>query len=153
MKTILSVWNSGGKGKSGTIRELARILLANYPGYIPVKPLTINIPSDIDFLIVIEIDGIRVGIVSQGDPGTGLDRKLKELADEHNCDIIICATRTRGETVKIVDRIAKSRGYDTIRTSTYQVSTTHRKLANQLKAKHLLDLLQSLELLPVPELV
>ncbi|MHC2993632.1 hypothetical protein OB13_19380, partial [Pontibacter sp. HJ8] len=72
----------------------------------------------------------------------------RKLADEFNCDIIICATRTRGETVKTVDRIARSKGYDIIRTSTYQVSKGHRTLANQLKAKHLLDLLQNLGLLP-----
>ncbi|MHC2993699.1 hypothetical protein OB13_19745, partial [Pontibacter sp. HJ8] len=76
MRTIVSVWNSASKGKSQTIRELARLILATYPAYIPVAPSIISIPVDVDFLIVIEIDGIRVGIASQGDPGTGLESKL-----------------------------------------------------------------------------
>lgn len=152
MKTILSVWNTAGKGKSQTIRELARLLLASYPAYVSIDPITISIPPDRDFLIVVEVDGIRVGIASQGDPGTGLERKLRKLADEFNCDIIVCATRTRGESVKIVDRVANDYDYNTIWISTYQVGKRHQPMANQLKARHLLDLLQNLELLPIPYL-
>lgn len=151
MKTILSVWNSSSKGKTETIRELAKLLLSTYPAFTPVKPSSVHIPKKGDFILVIDINGIIVGIVSQGDPGTGLKAKLEDLIDTYQCDIIICATRTRGDTVETVKKMAWQKKYDVIRTSTYQVSQDHRGLANQLKARHLLSLLQGLELLPTLE--
>lgn len=61
---------------------------------------------------------IKIGIASAGDPDSNqLDCLKKNI--EHDCDIIICASRTRGETVTNVKEIAKMTNYDLIWTSNY----------------------------------
>ncbi|MBC5994016.1 hypothetical protein [Pontibacter cellulosilyticus] len=150
MKTILAISHASGKGKTQTIRELANLLLGSYPTFVAIKPIPAKVPVDGDFQLIIEIAGIVIGIESMGDPGTGLEKRLQKLAGSYSCDIIICATRTRGETVAAVENAASTWDYDTIWTSTYQVIKKHQAQANQLKAKHLLDLLQQLLLLPIP---
>jgi hypothetical protein len=143
MKTILAVWNKAGKGKTESIREFAKLLLITFPSYTP-NPISIKATGD--FLIIVEINGKKIGILSQGDPGTGLGKKLLELVAK-NCDIIICSTRTSGETVKAVETAA-GKSYNVIWTSTYEINgETKRTFVNKLKGKHILDLLQSLEII------
>lgn len=147
MKTILSIWHSGNKGKTETLREFANLLLATYPTNRPIFPIPTNIPNTGDFRLVLETNGIIIGIESQGDPNTNLQNRLFELADNFHCEIILCSSRTRGETVSAVDNLANTRGFQTIWTSTYQIAnTTNHNLVNRLKAEHLLDLLQRLSL-------
>lgn len=148
LKTILAVWNSGGKGKSESVRQFANSLLLAYPNYIPIFPIPSKIPSVHDFKLVVEINGIIIGIESQGDPGTNLKNRLIDLVTNYNCDIIICTCRTRGETVAAVENIHNTYGFQTIWTSTYQISD-HKQhaLLNQLKGEHILELLQNLGLI------
>lgn len=149
-KTILALWHSGSKGKTQTLRELAILLLKNYPTFSPIYPITSSISSsDIhDFRLVVKINGIIIGIETQGDPNTNLKGRLLDLVNTYNCDIILCTSRTRGETVAAVEHIHNTFGYQTVWTSTYQVENRFQDtLVNQLKAKHLLDLLQSLKLI------
>ncbi|MFA5203473.1 MAG: hypothetical protein WC708_03630 [Lentisphaeria bacterium] len=56
-----------------------------------------------DFRRVITIDGVKIGIESQGDPGnrSRIFESLK-LFSRIKCDIIVCATRTRGKTLDAV---------------------------------------------------
>lgn len=146
-KTILAVWNAGSKGKTETLREFANRLIATYP-HTPIFPIPLIIPVNIDFRLVVEIGGIIVGVESQGDPNTNLEMRLLELTDVFNCDIILCTTRTRGETVHAVDNVADSRGYQTIWTSTYQIENAGvHNLVNNLKGQHILELLQRLSLI------
>ena len=148
MKTILSIWHSGNKGKTETLREFAYLLLATYPTYRPIFPIPTTIPATGDFRLVIEINGIIIGIESQGDPNTNLQNRLIDLADNFHCEIILCSSRTRGDTVTAVDNLFNTRGFQTIWTSTYQIANTaNHNLVNRLKAKHLLDLLQGLSLI------
>ena len=145
MKTVLSVWHSGDKGKTETLREFANLLLATYPGYIPIVPTPAIIPLKGDFRLVVEINGIIIGVESQGDPNTNLQKRLIDLADTYNCEIILCSSRTRGDTIAAVDNLYLTRGFQTIWTSNYQIADkANHNLVNRLKAKHLLELLQGL---------
>lgn len=148
MKTILSIWHSGNKGKTETLREFRNLLLATYPTYRPIFPLPTTITATGDFRLVVEINGIIIGVESQGDPNTNLQNRLIDLADNFHCGIILCSSRTRGDTVSAVNNLANTRGFQTIWTSTYQIANTaNHNLVNKLKAKHLLDLLQGLLLI------
>lgn len=148
MKTILSIWNTGKKGKTETLREFANLLISTYPSFKLVYPGTINIPSTTDFRLVVEINGKIVGIESQGDPNTELGKRLIDLADNFKCDIILCSCRTRGETVEAVNNLVKTRNFKTIWTSTYQIEDiTLHQFVNQLKAKHIMELLVSIKLI------
>lgn len=145
MKTILSVWNTTNKGKTETLREFANLLLSTYPAFVPIFPATAIIPSKGDFRLVVQINDKIIGIESQGDPNTNLQNRLLDLADNFKCEVILCSSRTRGETVLAVDNLFHTRGFSTIWTSTYQL-TGHQQqiIANNLKARHILDLLQTL---------
>lgn len=150
MKTILAVWNTSDKGKTETLREFAHLLLTTYPSYRLIYPTPLVISTTYDFRLVVEIKGVIIGVESQGDPNTNLDKRLLDLADnpKFKCDLILCSTRTRGDTVDAVDNLANTRGFQTIWTSTYQIDNrANHKLVDQLKAKHILDLLQGLGLI------
>jgi hypothetical protein len=146
MKTIIAISGAADRGKTSTLREFATVLLAAYPAYKPLFPIPATISAIDDFRLIVEINGKIVGIESQGDPNTGLRGRLQDLAVNHHCDIIMCATRTRGETVDAVDNLAYHKYFQTIWTSTYQIASS-QSIANQAKGRHLLDLLQSLNLL------
>ena len=149
MRTIIAIWHSADMGKTETIRAFANLLINNFQGnLVPIRPDIARVPVNGDFTLVVRINGVVIGITSQGDPRTGLEGRLQNLADTHECNIILCATRTRGETTTAVDRVARSRNYQTIWTSTYQIEgEANRRTVNDLKARHLLDLIQTLGLL------
>jgi len=148
MKTVLTIWHSGDKGKTETLREFANLLITTHPTFRPIFPTTTTISVTGDFRLVVEINGKIIGIESQGDPNTNLQNRLIDLADNFHCEIILCSSRTRGDTVAAVDNLFHTRGFQTIWTSTYQiVNKGNHNLVNRLKAKHLLDLLQGLTLI------
>lgn len=145
MKTILAVKNCASKGKSETLRELVQLLEKTYPIH-QVKLLEPNrLPITGDFSFVAIMNGKTIAIESKGDPTTDLTKRLKEIEKNYNPDIIICATRTSGETVSGVKSFEK-KGYQVIWTSTYEVAANH-KLVNQIKASHILELLKGLQLI------
>lgn len=146
MKTILAIWHVADKGKTATLREFANLLLVTYPTYIPIVPTPAFVPTTNDFRLVVEINGKIIGVESQGDPKTNLKGRLLDLADIFHCEIILCSTRTKNDTIDAVDNLWQTRGFQTIWTSTYQMATNHN-LVNQAKARHLLDLLQTLRLI------
>lgn len=152
MKHIIAIWHTAGKGKSETIRQLANQFLLLFPNAVPVFPAQISIPVNGDFRLVIQIqiNGIVrvVAFESQGDPNTGLQNRLIDLATRFNCDIIFCTSRTRGETVNAIDFTAKNHNFSTIWSSTYQIAgQANQIIANQQKANHIIQLLQSLSII------
>lgn len=146
MKTILAVWHSSGKGKTESIREFTKALLANSA----LNPKIIydnkNLSTKWDFRMVIEANGKIIGIRSAGDPPKDPQKELEPFAVQYNCDIIICSSRTRGITVKGIERFANQHSYDIIWTSTYQSGNNH-PLMNQIKGQHMLDLLIQADIL------
>lgn len=146
MKAIVAISGTSDKGKTSTLREFANILLVAYPTYKALFPVPASVSPTEDFRLIIEINGKIIGVESKGDPNTGLRFRLEDLAVNHRCDIILCSTRTKGDTVDAVDNLWYHKGFQTIWTSTYQI-VANQHLANQAKARHLLDLLQSLSLI------
>jgi hypothetical protein len=143
MKTILSIWHTGRKGKTETLRAFANLLLTTYSAIRPIYPEVARVPLNGDFRLVVEINKKIIGVESQGDPGTNLQNRLIDLVDNYNCELILSASRTRGKTVAAIDNLFHSRGFDTIWTSTYQIANEDQHdRVNQLKAKHILELLQ-----------
>ena len=148
MKTILSIYQVSNKGKTETLREFANFILHSYPSFRSIFPAVAIVPPFGDFRLVVEVNGKIIGIESEGDPNSNLKNRLLDLADNFECDVILCTSRTKGKTIDAVDNLYYTRGFETIWTSTYQIENkSHHSLVNQLKAKHILDLLQSLGLL------
>lgn len=146
LKTIIAIWHVAEKGKTETVRAIANNLMEMYPNYNAIFPNPAFVPDENDFRLVIEINGKIIGIESEGDPNSNLETRLIELATKYKCDIIYCTTRTKGETVRAVERTADSHDFDQIWTSTYQTTAQHQ-IVNDLKAKHIIDLTQNLNLL------
>lgn len=146
MSTIIAIWNSGGKGKSSTILNLANLLMTSYPSHTVIYCSKNASALTIDFRLILEISGKTIALESQGDPKTDLEKRLDDIAVTYKPDLVICSTRTRGETVHAVHRIAHKHSFDKIWTSTYELTHSHN-IVNIAKSEHLLDLIIRLGLI------
>lgn len=89
---------------------------------------------------------IKIGFESQGDPGSRMlkEHTVEELIDIYKCDIIVCATRTDGDTVKEVDRIADKYDYYTIWKSSYYAPNLNHEVVNQIAAEEIVALIKAI---------
>ena len=144
MTNIIALWHGAGRGKSSSLRNLANLFDQQYQLDIPAEILE-RIEARFDFQWVFEINGVTVAILSQGDPRTNLERRLRDLIAINNCNLIFCATRTRGETVRAVENVANAFDTNIIWTSTYQPTNENDvDQLNEIKAQHLLDLVHQM---------
>ena len=130
--TIFSLRGKAGTGKTTTIKIIYDLLKQNY--------LNANCDEIIlktDIKIIITINGIKIGIESQGDPNSRLEDSLKYFV-ENGCQIIICAARTRGMTN---DWIKQYSNQFEIKWIEKQVSGNEENQNddNQLQAKHIFE--------------
>lgn len=149
MKTVLAIWHSADKGKTETLREFANLLLLTFRKEIEaIEPIPAIVAETGDFRLIFKLNGKIIGILSQGDPNTNLEEKLIELAVIFHCEIIVCSSRTKGDTVNAVNNLWKTKGFQIIWTSTYQIAdkSLHQQV-NRIKAKHILSLLIDLNLI------
>lgn len=147
-RTVLAIWHEASKGKTESVRQFAMTLLQTYPAFKPIFPIPSKIPLKGDFRLIVEINGKIIGVESQGDPGTKLEERLLHLADFYKCEVIICTTRTSGKTVESVKSLVRTRNFNDVWISTYEVvGKGHQSFVNKLKGKHILDLLQSLNVI------
>ncbi len=98
MSDIIALKGRGNSGKTQTLKAVFNNLNIKYPNAI-IKNLK---PNTIDIKIIMDINGTKVGIESQGDPDSRLKQSLSDFSNA-NCDIIICATRTSGMTIHWVN--------------------------------------------------
>ncbi len=138
MELIIALYGISGSGKTTTIREIIQVLRDR-----GILDDFQSIRDEADIEAVVIINGIPVGIVSQGDPDSNSEQKLCEMV-ERDTQVIITACRTRGETVHIINRVAKASNARVIWTSSYydgfRDAETRARL-NRLKAQHLTELL------------
>lgn len=124
-KTIIAIYGRAGEGKSTTIKNICRRIIESYQGVEIVGEQLVN--YDYDIFLVLKIGTIKIGIESQGDPNSRMLKadSIRKLADGTidplmgGCDIIICACRTGGRTVKKVEEIANEYNYYTLWRSSY----------------------------------
>ena len=55
------------------------------------------------FGAVLNINGVIVGFISQGDNAAILERHFRELLRIWDCEVIVCASRSRGGTVEYLE--------------------------------------------------
>jgi len=136
-KTVFANWGHARQGKSDTIKRIAKIILVNYPNA-TTDPTEIDFSADIT--VTITIDELKIGIESQGDPNSRLPDSLKKFSGD-NCDIIVCATRTSGETEKTVQRLAPK--YEIIWVTNYRYDQYDKaEKLNQFSAGQIFSLIQ-----------
>ena len=134
MKTIICLWGGAGIGKTSSIRAVwDRLNISNQP------PLH---QSADDICAIVPLCNSTIGIASLGDPCSAQDEWLIELMTL-DCEIIICASRTKGSTVAIVEQLAEQYEYKTIwlsPLSSYDGINTD--LLNDLTANMIIELIK-----------
>lgn len=142
-KLLIAIKNSSGKGKTETIREFAKQIFD--PSIHKLLYLdNIHFQNECDFRLVIEINGIIIGMESKGDPNTYLKDRLYEIYQKYSCDIILCSTRLKGETIHAINHFDGHSGFSVIWTSTYVADKSNANMFNGKKAEHVLDLIKFL---------
>ena len=138
-KLVIANSNKGGYGKSTVIKEVLKQLIAKYPANV------VHIPTHGDVKAIITINGIKVGIESQGDPNSRMARSMDEFVAAE-CGIIVAACRTSGETYKKIDNELKNKGYDIIWASNDRYSDKSNKdiigKLNDRYAKRIIQLIE-----------
>jgi|LSQX01.1.fsa_nt_gb hypothetical protein len=99
MKRAIALWGSANIGKSSTLKIVHNKLSKLASGILPEVS-----EAGKDLRDIFIIDGVKLDIETQGDPGSRLECSLK-LFLEHDCKVIICATRTRGSTTEFVNNL------------------------------------------------
>ena len=132
MGKIIYLKGRGNSGKTSTINNVFNLLVSKY------KNAKIDfIKKGNDIKLTIEINGILVGIESQGDPNSRLKKSLDEF-EAKNCDIIFCATRTSGMTVDWVK--SHSKNYNLFKSNQTYTSKANQTASNNAMAINLIKL-------------
>lgn len=76
MRKIIALWGAKNVGKSTVISKVYNLLLALYPDAEVEEGYRIN---KFDIKVVFTINGVKIGIESQGDPGGRLPDSLQEF--------------------------------------------------------------------------
>lgn len=147
-RTIIAIYGRSAEGKSGTIKLAFQLLTSKYPHISFDKSLDFSG----DILTCVDFNGVKIGFESQGDPNSRMiwDDTIRKLADKKKdkilggCDIIICATRTEGATVRKVDEIAAAYDYHTLWLSSFFSPTLDKLTLNTKAANNIVDLVTSL---------
>jgi len=100
MRTIVAVRGVANLGKSASIKKTYQLLKSAYP-----NAIFDEIVVSTDITIIIAINGVKIGIESQGDPNRRLFSSLNRFV-QAGCKVIVCATRSRGKTVEAVNDLA-----------------------------------------------
>lgn len=95
-RKIIALFGVANVGKTQTIKKAYELLISKYPN--ATKEI---IRNNYDIQVIVTINGVKIGIESQGDPNSRLFDSIK-LFVKVGCQVIICATRTKGATVKAV---------------------------------------------------
>lgn len=138
MNRIIALYGSSNKGKSTTIKAFAGLIQPHFGEAAQVEEL-LDHNSNKDYQLLVTINGkVKVGIESEGDPGGRLKHSLDRFVRE-KCDIIFCATRTRGTTTDFVGEVGKQ-GYAIEWVEQIVVSgESDQKQSNGRQAQLLLD--------------
>jgi hypothetical protein len=148
--TVIANWGPSGQGKSATIKKVAEKLICDCGAKLIDKyedntfdyNWTIQLKNDVK--IGIEI---KIGIESQGDPGgRSTGQALRSLfSGDRKSNIIVCASRTRGETVDVINDLCREFDYDLIWVNNYRSSTgVDHDFLNELSATHIIDLINQI---------
>lgn len=138
MKTIICLWGNAGIGKTSAIQAIYKKL--NIEDNPPMSRF-----GD-DFLAIVPFCNSKVGLASMGDPNSEQSNCL-DILEQAGCEIIICASRTRGATVNAVEILAQTGNYKLIWMSPFSNgaavnSITLRDALNEATANAVIDLIR-----------
>lgn len=105
-KTVIANYGAGDRGKSSSLVLVYQKIVQKYPN---IKIIDKDTRWG-EIKAIFEINGLKIAIESQGDPDSRIHASLEEFLNI-NCDVIICACRTKGETTNAVGEMEGKFGY------------------------------------------
>lgn len=139
-KTVIAIRGASSLGKSSAIKEIVNRFIIYFPGAI----INILIQAS-DIQAIIQVGHIKIGIESAGDPNSRLPVSVG-LFLANGCDIIICASRTRGDTVEEIKALHSKHGFDIVWTLNYYSQQKPIIDSNRYFADHILFLVEQIML-------
>lgn len=111
-RLVIADRGCGGIGKSTAIKSVYSLLKSE--GYKLELEEWQGWDESGDIKAIFNIDGVKVGIESQGDPDSKMEKTIDSFIEE-GCEIIVTACRTKGDTyTKVRDYLGKDLGFDII---------------------------------------
>jgi energy-coupling factor transporter ATP-binding protein EcfA2 len=152
MNYVVVLRGNQGSGKSHVLRELAGILYSKGENR-KIFGKRQEIPDNKDILMTAEVNGVKIGVISAGDPKwvPNLEKSLNELKEE-KCCVIYCACRICEfeEPAYVINKFCKNNCFKLIWTSTYRIDgvksdefiKNKHSLLNKQRAKELYELIE-----------
>lgn len=107
-KLVIANRGTGSIGKSSAIKTV--YMLLKDKGYTLVK----EVWQGGDIMAVFDVNGVKIGISSQGDPNSCMEDNMEAFV-KAGCMIIVTACRMKGDTYrKVTDYLGKKNDYDII---------------------------------------
>lgn len=136
-KTVIALSGFEKTGKTSTIKKFYELLKLKYP---EIKEIHSHIGGG-DIQKILELNGVKIGIESQGDPDSRIFESLKMFSEKEKCDIIVCAIRTKGGTLNAVNKLV-TLGYEIMRFSNLFSDEKDKDVMNTESAKILLHIFE-----------
>ncbi|ERI84634.1 hypothetical protein HQ45_03390 [Porphyromonas crevioricanis] len=134
MKKIIALYRCAKTGKTSTLNLLIEFLDKN-------KKVEENHLTE-DRRVSIFYGNKKIAITTWGDNGFELKENIKYF-EEEDCDILVTATRTRGETTEILNDYAKEINTKIVWIEK-NISASLEELINQTQAKDIQAVIDSL---------
>jgi hypothetical protein len=132
LKKAIALRGIGRIGKSQTIRTVDELLRNKYPS----ATVEHEYRTQIELRVVLSINGVKIGIESTGE-NIGRIKESFDLFLSLGCEVIICATRTKGNAVTAVNALP---GYEVVRCEQRaQVAPYEQVLSNLAMARHIVE--------------
>ena len=107
-KLVIANRGAGGIGKSSAIKAVYQLLKDK--GYKSDE----EVWQGGDIKAIFKIDGVKIGISSQGDPGSCMKDNIEDFV-KMECEIIVTACRMKGDTYrKVYYELGEEQDYDII---------------------------------------
>ena len=131
-KIVFANYGAGKQGKSSSVKEVYNLLNSKYKAKLLI--------GGADVKATVQINGVLVGIESQGDPYSRMFQSMDDFV-KMGCEIIVCACRSSGSTRRKVESLANM-GYQVVwtRNDRTDISTLHPYL-NMAFARRIEDLI------------
>lgn len=137
---LIGLWGKCSRGKTHTL-NLVAVLLKNRGATI----IQGEIPTDLsdDSKYIIDYHNKKIGIVTYGDDGKTLSKAFDNI--DNDCDLYICATRTKDSSVKFV----RKNFYKILWVEKWGITTEHCELNNIKKMQQKSNELQAMGIIDV----
>ena len=98
---ICVLYGSSNTGKTTSLRLLAKKLEQ-------ITIPSITIPNKDDFVVTFILKNKKIGIITGGDDRGAIESGLTQINNNRRCDIIFCASRTKGQTTNFLNKTFKN---------------------------------------------